>query len=82
MTRKVDAKQTLFGIPPINVSEYSLRLKEFMLEVVAPLIYERFIGAWKEYLKFYPNIGNKGDISHYVIFVQQGEKQKYFFSIK
>ena len=53
MMRKVYEKKTLFGIPPINVSEYSLRLKEFIIEVVASLIYERFIGAWSMFPHFW-----------------------------
>ena len=44
-TKGVDVKTILFGIPPGRASRQPLRLQDFMLYVVAPHIYDRFIGA-------------------------------------
>ena len=41
-----DVKGTLFDIPFDYAPGQPLRLKDFKLEVVAPYVYDRFIGAW------------------------------------
>ena len=39
-------KGALFDIPPNHALGQLLRLKDFKLEVAAPYVYDRFIGAW------------------------------------
>ena len=41
-----DVKGALFDIPPNRTSGQPLKLKDFKLEVVAPHVYDRFIGVW------------------------------------
>ena len=41
-----DVKGALFDIPPDHDFGQSLRIKEFKLEVVAPYVYDMFIGVW------------------------------------
>ena len=41
-----DVKGALFDIPLNRGLGQPLRLKEFKLEVVAPYVYDMFIGAW------------------------------------
>ena len=45
-TKDIDLKGAMFDIPPDCTHGQPLRLKEFKLEVAAPHVYDRFIGAW------------------------------------
>ena len=45
-TKDIDVKGALFDIPPNLPRGQPLRIKEFKLEVAAPHLYDRFIGAW------------------------------------
>ena len=44
-TRGHDVKGTLFNIPPDRTASQPLRLKDFKLKVVAPYVYDIFIGG-------------------------------------
>ena len=49
-TKEVDAKVILFDIPLGCALGQLLRLWDIRLEVVAPHIYDRFIGFWGQFL--------------------------------
>ena len=49
-TKEVDAKVILISIPLGCAPKQLLRLWDIRLEVVAPHIYDRFIGFWGQFL--------------------------------